>query len=181
MIRTAAGVPIAHVATVHASTISGALTGTSTLTPTATPGVYTQNFTGDGVDVTYGSFTPTGTSTIDFSNPPNITVSSGIFLETFSQGTLFGTDTGSGTASGTGTAALSLVFSITGGTGIFAGATGDIVASVVVTSAGPATESESGTYAGSLSLAAPEPGSLILLTSAAMLAFCLRRRLTTAA
>ncbi len=162
-------------ARLQASSISGALTGTSTLTATNSAGVYTQNFSGDGEDQTYGSFTPTGTATIDFSNPPNIIVSDGTFLETFSQGTLFGTDAGTGTASGQGSATLSLIYMITGGTGIFAGATGEAVASIVVTAAGVTTESESGTYAGNLS-STPEPGSLVLLTSATVLAFCLRRR-----
>jgi hypothetical protein len=110
---------------------------------------------------------------------PDIAASAGIFLGTFAQETLFGTVSGSGTANGQGTAAISLVFVSTGGTVVFAGATGESVASIVVTSAGLTTDSESGTYAGSLPLvAAPEPGSLMLSISVAVVMSCLRRRWT---
>jgi hypothetical protein len=85
---------------VHADPISGTLTGDSTLTPTGTPGIFVQNFTGDGDDTVFGSFTPQSQSTIDFSHPRDIVVSDGMFLETFSDGTLFGTSSGSGTLAG---------------------------------------------------------------------------------
>ena len=85
---------------VHASTISGTLSGDATLTRTGTPGVFLQNFTGDGDDTVFGSFTPQSQSTIDFSHPRDIVVSDGMFLETFSDGTLFGTSSGSGTLAG---------------------------------------------------------------------------------
>src|ERR1700675_1230268 len=80
---------------VQGGVITGTLSGDSTLTPTITPGVFVQNFTGDGDDTTFGSFTPQSLSTIDFSNPPAILISNGMFSETFLQGTLFGTSSGS--------------------------------------------------------------------------------------
>jgi hypothetical protein len=107
----------------HANTIniSGTFDGDSILTLTANPGVYAQNFSGDGDDTTYGSFTPTSESTVDFSNPPAITISDGTFLETFSKGTLFGVSSGGGTASGHGTATVTLDLIFKVGTGLFAG------------------------------------------------------------
>ena len=150
---------------VQGELISGTLSGDSTLTPTSTPGVYVQNFTGDGDDTTYGSFTPQSQSTIDFSKPPNITILDGSLSLTFSQGTWFGTTSGSGTASGQGTATFTVDFVITGGTGLFAGATGEATITGTITSTGPTTESISGSYVGSLALV-PEPSSLALLAPA---------------
>jgi hypothetical protein len=160
---------------VHAGPISGTLDGDSTLTPTGTPGVFVQNFTGDGDDTTFGSFTPQSTSTIDFSKPPAIVISSGLFTEVFSQGTLFGTSSGRGTASGTGTATVTLDFVITGGTGLFAGDTGEATATGTITSTSPTTESFTGSYVGSIA-AIPEPSSLALLVPAAVVVFRRRRR-----
>lgn len=94
MIRSVAATLIALAAMgglampVHADLISGTLSGDSTLTPTATPGVFAQNFTGDGDDAIFGLFTVQSQSTIDFSSPPAIFISSGSFLEDLSQGNL---------------------------------------------------------------------------------------------
>jgi len=150
----------------HAGSIAGTLSGDATLTPTGTPGVFTQNFTGEGDDSNplLGSFTVQATSFIDFSNLPNIIIRSGTVSETFSQGTLFGTSTGSGTASGMGTAAVTLDFVITGGSGFFAGATGEVTVMATITSTSATTESVTGSYAGSLS-SVPEPSTLALLAS----------------
>src|SRR5271167_1688557 len=93
---------------IHAGTISGTISGDSTLTSTGTTGVYAQSLTGDGTDTTYGMFTIMSQSTIDFHSPPAITVSSGMFTETFAGGTLFGTSSGDGTASGMSTATVSI-------------------------------------------------------------------------
>jgi hypothetical protein len=181
MIRSFAATLIAVVAIgslatpAHADvSISGTLSGDSTLTPTGTPGLYVQNFTGDGDDTVFGSFTFQSTSTIDFSKPPNIDISGGSFTGTFSKGTLFGTDSGSGTASGHGTATVALDFVITGGTGIFKGAKGEVTATETITSTSPTTESANGTYTGSLTT--PEPSSLVLLVPTAVVLFCRRRR-----
>jgi hypothetical protein len=143
--------------------ISGTLSGDSILTSTSTPGVFVQNFTGDGDDTTYGSFTPQSQSMIDFSKPPAITISDGMLSLTFVQGTWFGTTSGDGTASGLGTATFEVDFVITGGTGLFAGATGEATITGTITSS--TTESITGSYVGSLSLV-PEPSSLALLASA---------------
>src|SRR5208283_1763570 len=97
----------------QAGSLSGTFDGTATLTPTGTPGVYTQNFTGDGTDDTYGAFDVTSMSTVDFSAPPNIVFTNGMLTETFTDGTLFGTGSGSGTASGMGTATFTIHFVIT--------------------------------------------------------------------
>jgi hypothetical protein len=82
--------------------------------------------------------------------------------EAFSLGTLFGTSSGSGTASGTGTAMVTLDFVITGGTGFFTGATGDVTITATITTTGPNTASITGSYAGSLS-SVPEPSTLAML------------------
>ncbi len=150
---------------VQGELISGTLSGDSTLTPTGTPGVYVQNFTGDGDDTTYGSFSPQSQSTIDFSKPPSILISNGSLSLTFSQGTWVGTTSGSGTGNGNGTATFTVDFVITGGTGLFAGATGEATITGTITSTSSTTESITGSYAGSLTLV-PEPSTLVLLAPA---------------
>jgi hypothetical protein len=150
---------------VQGESITGSLSGDSILTATNTPGIYTQNFTGEGDDTTFGAFTSQSQSTIDFSKPPAITLSDGSLTETFSNGTLFGTSSGSGTANGMGTATVTIDFVITGGTGFFAGATGEVTITGTITTTGPTTESFSGSYVGTLSTV-PEPNSLTLLALA---------------
>jgi len=83
----------------------------------------------------------TATSTVDFSDPPTLVISDGTLTETFLSGTLFGTSSGSGTASGLGTATFTIDFVITGGTGIFAGYTGEATLTGVITQTSPTTES----------------------------------------
>ena len=147
----------------QASTITGTFTGNATLTPTGTPGVFVQNFAGEGNDTTFGSFTTVSTSTIDFSTPPNILISNGMFTETFVQGTLFGTSSGNGTADGKGSATFTLDFVFTGGTGLFAGAMGDATATGTITQTGPTTKSITGNYTGTL--VTPLPAALPLFAS----------------
>jgi hypothetical protein len=150
----------------HAGSISGTFDGEATLTPTGTSGVYISNFTGDGDDTTFGSFSPSSQSTIDFSNPPHITVSNVMLQEVFSDGTLFGTGSGSGMGNGHGTATFTADIVFTGGTGIFAGATGEATLTGMITQTSPTTETISnGSYTGSLQLV-PEPGTLAMLAPA---------------
>jgi hypothetical protein len=152
----------------RAGSLSGTFDGNSTLTPTGTTGIFIQNFTGDGDDTTFGSFTAQAQSTADFSNPPQIFFSDGMLLLTFSEGTLFGTGSGSGTASGQGTATFTNNFNITGGTGLFDGATGKVTLTGLITQTGPTTESISdGSYVGTFSTSIPEPSTLTLLAPAA--------------
>jgi hypothetical protein len=158
--------------------ISGTLEGDSTLTPTGTPGVYVQSFTGDGDDTTFGAFTPTSTSTIDFSKPPQILLSGGMLTEAFTQGNLLGTSSGSGTGNGKGVATVTIDFVITGGTKLFAGAAGEATITATITQTSATTESITGTYVGSLTTV-PEPSTFILLAPAvavAALGVALRRR-----
>jgi len=156
---------IALAAPVQASTISlsGTLAGDSTNTPTGTPDVFVQNFTDDGIDVTYGIFTAQSHSTLDFSNPPQILISDGAFTEVFAQGKLFGTSSGNGTATGQGTATVTLDLVFTGGTGLFAGFTGEGTATETITRNSPTTESLTGNYTGELTSAVPEPSTWAML------------------
>jgi hypothetical protein len=161
---------------VQADVITGIFDGNTILTPTVTPGVFIQNFTGDGEDTTFGLFTASAQSTIDFSNPPLILISNGTLSETFKNGTLLGTSSGSGTASGHGTATFTIDFVITGGTGNFAGGTGEATLTGTITQTSPTTELISASYTGSLT-PVPEPSTLVLLTTG-LVGFGLWRRRT---
>jgi len=148
----------------RANSITGTFSGTATLTPSGSPGVFVQNFTGNGDDTTFGLFTASSTSTVDFSAPPSIVISSGTLSEIFAGGTLMGTSSGDGTASGLGTATFTIDLVITGGTGAFAGDTGDVNLTGTITQTSPTTESISGSYTGSIA-AVPEPSTLVLLAA----------------
>ncbi len=151
---------------VQAGTLSGTFDGDATITAMGAPGIYTQNFTGDGTDDIYGAFTPSSNSTVNFSNPPAILFTGGILLDTFTNGTLFGTGSGTGIGNGSGMATFTIDFVITGGTGIFAEVTGgEVILTGTITETSPTTEAISnGTYMGSFTV--PEPSSLTLLTPA---------------
>jgi hypothetical protein len=152
----------------QAGSISGTFDGVATLTPTGTPGVFTNNFSGDGEDNTFGPFTPTSQSTVDFSNPPKFVITNGMFTNAFPFGNLFGDSSGSGTGNGKGSATFTAHFVFTGGTGIFSGATGDAFVTGTITQTSPTTEAISATYSGVLHTV-PEPGSLALFVPAAAL------------
>jgi hypothetical protein len=118
-------------------------------------------------------------STVDFSYPPNITFSDGMLLETFGDGTLFGT----GLANGHGMATFSIDFVITGGTGIFLGDHGEAMITGGITQTGPTTEAISNaSYTGNLATT-PESSSLGLLFIGASMAcrFLAKGRLVTEA
>ncbi|MGA9564297.1 MAG: hypothetical protein WBS19_02120 [Candidatus Korobacteraceae bacterium] len=158
------------IAPAHAGSISGTFDGNATLTPTGTTGVYIQNFSGDGTDNTYGDFAVTSMSTVDFSNPPNITFTDGMLLETFGGGTLFGTGSGTGMGNGHGMATFTIDFVITGGTGIFFGEHGSAMITGDITQTGPLTEAISNaSYTGTL--VTPEPSSLGLIVLGASMGY----------
>jgi len=148
----------------RAGVISGTFDGVSTLTPTGTPGIFTQNFSGDGDDTTYGSFTPSSVSTVDFSHPPNIVITNGMISLVFTEGTLDGTSSGTGMGNGEGMATFTADFVITGGTGIFANDIGDVTVTGSITTTSPTTEAVNASYTGSLRTV-PEPSTVLLLAS----------------
>jgi hypothetical protein len=157
---------------------TGTLSGDATLTPTGTPGVFVQNFTGTGDDTTFGAFTTTTQSTIDFRNPPSVLITDGMLTQTFSNGMLFAAGSGSGTANGMGMATATFDLIITGGTGFFLGAKGTETVTTTITLTSPTTTSVTGSYTGSISVV-PEPGSLALSAMGAAVAAAvslLRRR-----
>lgn len=144
-------------------TLSGTFGGNATLTPTGTPGMFMENFSGNGTDATYGAFTISAQSTVDFSHPPNVTISNSILSETFTNGTLGGTSSGSGAANGHGSATFTGDFMVDDSTGIFAGYTGDVNVTGTITLTGPASAAISGSFRGAL--ATPEPAALTLLAA----------------
>ena len=160
---------------VHAAPFSQTVMGTATLTPTGMPHIVSTSFIGSGDDATYGLFSAQSTSIDDLTNLPAITITDISVLETFSQGTLSAVGSGSGTASGTGVTSAMYDLQITGGTGVFAGARGEVTADVTLTSTSATTQSIDGTITGSL-LTVPEPGSLTLLAPAALVLLYRRRR-----
>jgi hypothetical protein len=162
-IAAALGVLGGLVVPAHAAMmISGNFEGDGVLTPTGTPGVFVQNLTGEGDDTTLGHFTIKANSMIDFSHPPSLDIPNGMASLMFSDGTLFGTSSGMGTASGQGTATFEVDLDFTGGTGIFAGATGGVTITGTIVRHSPTTDSVTASYAGSLSVV-PEPATLTLL------------------
>jgi hypothetical protein len=70
---------------------------------------------------------------------------------------------GTTTGNGTGTFEIEIVF--TGGTGLFAGATGEVTVTGTELSTGPTTGAITGSYVGTLS-SVPEPGTLSLFIPA---------------
>jgi len=72
----------------------------------------------------------------------------------------FGTSTGTGTANGAGSATFTIGFVITGGTGIFDEAEGEVTLTGTITQTGPTTEAiRNGSYTGSFTIV-PEPSTL---------------------
>lgn len=166
-------------APVRAGMITGSFDGVSMLTPTDAPGIFIQHFTGDGDDTTFGAFTATSTSTINFSHPPNIVVTDAMLTQDFGdEGTLTGTGSGGATGNGQGVATFTFDFTFTGGTGIFAHDIGTVTVTGTITQDSPTMESIDAAYAGSLA-SVPEPSALILAAAGlAVYGFWRRARLS---
>jgi hypothetical protein len=148
----------------RAGSISGTVSGDTTLTPIS-PNVFLQSFSGTGDDTLLGPFTMQSQSTVDLNNPLDIIISNGTCSQTFAEGTLTGTCSGSGTTTGMGTGTFENEIVFTGGTGLFAGATGEMTVTGTEVSTGPTTGAITASYVGTLS-SVPEPGGLALLTPA---------------
>ena len=89
--------------------IAGTFSGTATLT--GGPSIFTENFSGTGLDVTFGAFTGTEQATVDASGfPGSLVLTNGTFNWAFAQGNLAGTFSGSGTPG-----AVAITFLITSG------------------------------------------------------------------
>ncbi|HLK60624.1 MAG TPA: hypothetical protein VKU00_28940 [Chthonomonadaceae bacterium] len=141
--------------------LSGSGSGDGTITPLS-GGLLHLSFNLDGTDNLFGSFVGEAGFTVDLSNPANVLIENGTFQDTFAGGTLFGTVTGSGHVVSPGVVDLMDHDVITGGTGIFAGATGDIFTTASVDRTSPTTFTGNVDYTGDLVLT-PEPCSLGLL------------------
>jgi hypothetical protein len=152
------------VAPARAGSVSGNLSGDTVLTPIA-PHVFLQSFSGEGDDTLLGSFTMQSQSTVDLSNPLDIVISNGTCSQTYSEGILYGISAGSGTTTGMGTGTFEIEIMFTGGTGLFAGVTGEVTVTGTIVSTGPTTGAITASYVGTLS-SVPEPGGLALLTPA---------------
>jgi len=152
---------------------SGTLQGNSTLTSTGDlcGCVFDSNFIGSGVDTVSGSFTASNMGIDIFSSSTSFT-SSGTFIDVFAGGTVFGTFTESGTVSGD-TTAVTIDTVTTGGTGVFAGDTGEGI--VTGTNTSTNTPMFNGTYTGFITT--PEPSSLALMLAGIGLLPLMRKRL----
>jgi hypothetical protein len=147
----------------NALLVSGTYIGQSNLTPSGLPGVLLQNFTGDGDDTTFGTFTLTDESKLDIGSPPIDQITNLSFSIAFADGILFGNGSGTGTDIAPGVVSTSLDLAIIGGTGRFAGETGKVTATEIDTLSGPTTLSVTdGSYTGTLS-AVPEPATWAML------------------
>jgi len=146
------------------SELSGSFDGTGTLTPTGTAGIFTQTFTGDGGDNNFGAFDIVGQSTVDFTNPPNLVITNGVVTLSFAGGTLFGTTSGMGKGNGQGMATFDAEMVITGGTGLFSGASGEATLKGTITQLTQNTEAIDATYSGKFSTV-PEPATLALVAT----------------
>jgi hypothetical protein len=141
--------------------ISGTTSSTVTTNLTGTPpanmvGTAPLSGTGSG---TLGAFSITANGTLTVFGPDYITLSvtNGTFTDTFSDGTLFGTDTATGTTNGINTNSV-VSFIFTGGTGAFAGDTGTETSTESIVNA---TGADSASFTGTLTTT-PLPAALPL-------------------
>jgi PEP-CTERM motif len=156
-------------------TSSGTVTGISTLTGTANPAVFDSNFIGAGLDTVSGYFIAANAGTTTFTSLTMFTAS-GTFTNVFAGGTLFGTFTESGTVTGTNTSTETIHAVITGGTGMFAGDTGQSTNTGTSRVTSPTTALFTGSYTSSI-MTVPEPSSLALMLAGIGLLPLMRKRL----
>lgn len=123
--------------------ISGTFSGTGS---GGTPPVFTESFSGDGVDTTFGSFIADEQATVDVTNPSNFVLTDGTFDFIFHQGTLSGTFSGSGAP---GSVAITLLIT----SGFLAGDTGS--------GTGTGSFSDTGSVDGSYQVAINTVGTLV--------------------
>jgi hypothetical protein len=149
---------------VHANTIltTGTETGTVTTDFTTMIGSIasgTQSVTGSGVGV-LGAFTLAQTNDVALNTSNGqFTVTDGIFTNTYSGGTLFGTYSGGGTSCGGGLESCGTFPTlVTGGTGAFSGYTGSITELTTLVNA---TGSFTGSFTGTLTTPVGVPGPTI--------------------
>ncbi|MEJ7577472.1 MAG: PEP-CTERM sorting domain-containing protein [Pyrinomonadaceae bacterium] len=140
--------------------------GAPNLLVTPSPGTGTSNF---GAFTTQESFC---------TNPTTGIVSNGLFTYNFANGsTLFGTISGSSSPFVNNIQLVSFIFSITGGTGLFAGATGSLLADGQVTILPSGFTNSTLNFNGTITTV-PEPATLVLLgTGLAGVATKVRKRL----
>lgn len=153
--------------------LSGTFSGVATLTPTSMPGIFTEDFTGTGTDVTFGNFTISTSATLAFS-PPTISVSGGNIDLAFTNGALGGTSSGSGSVTGSGSATFTAEFLVNDSSGIFEGLGGEVTETGTLTRTSPFSASVSGAYSGTL--ATPEPSPLVLLSPLLIVLWLARSR-----
>jgi hypothetical protein len=151
---------------------SGTITGNATLAATGDPLVFKSNFTGSGVDSVSGDFTTTNMGTDTFNPAGTMFTAIGTFTDVFAGGTVFGTFTENGTVTGV-TSTVTLDTVTTGGTGIFAGETGE--STVMGTNTSTNNPMFTGTYTGFFTT--PEPSSLALMLAGIGLLPLMRKHL----